>query len=100
MRWRDMRSRTKGKATRHPEIYSGLDLGWGCYDEFRAWALQHGFSKTNNSPHRLDNHKGYVPDNVKFLPPFENTFEPLRKVNEAHAKQHAKQNDDDSDVPF
>lgn len=68
-RWRDMQSRCKGQATRSPWIYEGKALGWDSFREFRAWAIKNGFTKERNSPERIDNRVGYIPSNVVFIPP-------------------------------
>lgn len=98
-RWRDMRSRTLGRATRTPHLYEGLELGWKTFAEFREWALANGFSKENNSPDRIDAGKGYVPGNVRFVPPYENTFSALDDYNHWRARERCAAADN-SDVPF
>jgi len=67
-----MVSRTKGRSTRNPDKYRGLEVGWKNFAEFREWAVKNGFSKLTNSPDRQDILKGYTPDNVKFVIPSHN----------------------------
>ena len=101
VRWRDMRSRTFGRATKNPELYDGLELGWQTFEEFRAWALANGFDKANNSPDRQDVALGYVPGNVRFVPPYENT---VRALTDYHAwcreQRQAGATATADDVPF
>ena len=99
VRWRDMRSRTLGRATKNPELYDGLELGWSTFAEFRAWALANGFTKTNNSPDRQDVSLGYVPGNVRFVPPAENV---IRALTDYHAwrREQRQAPTAAADVPF
>lgn len=76
-RWRDMQSRCKGQATKQPDKYKGVELGFKSFAEFRAFALKNGFSKENNSPDRIDTSRGYVPGNIRFVPPAENALRGL-----------------------
>lgn len=84
-RWRDMRSRCFGRATRTPEAYEHVTLGFANFDEFRAFAIANGFSKSHNSPDRIDAAKGYVPGNVRFVPPRYNTCRALPQYAEYDA---------------
>lgn len=72
VRWRDLRSRVHGRASRCPWIFEGLPLGFADFGEFRAFAIANGFSKTNNSPDRIDPRLGYIPGNIRFVPPARN----------------------------
>lgn len=63
VRYRDMRSRAHGRATRTPWTYPP-GWPWKSFAEFRAWALSAGFSKLNNSPDRKDARLPYSETNV------------------------------------
>lgn len=76
-RYRDARSRCQGRGTRTPEIYEGKEFGFANFAEFRAFALANGFTKKRNSPDRIDATKGYVPGNIKFVPPLYNKVRAL-----------------------
>lgn len=67
-RWKDLRNRCQGRATQSPHLYAGLEVGWGSFAEFRAWAIRNGFSKRNCSPDRIDPRRGYTPGNVRWVP--------------------------------
>lgn len=99
-RWQDMKQRAKGRATRSPHLYEGLDVFWETFDEFRTWALANGFSKVNSSPDRIDAGRGYTPDNVRFVPPYKNTFSALDDFNHWRARERDQPPADNSDVPF
>jgi hypothetical protein len=65
IRYRDMRSRAHGRATKCPWVYPpGWPACWHTFEAFRIWALTSGFSKTHNSPDRLRPTEPYGPDNV------------------------------------
>lgn len=81
-RWRDMRSRCHGRATRTPEAYEHVTLGFKDFAEFRAFALANGFSKRNNSPDRISVSDGYVPGNIRFVPPKLNCCRALPQYEE------------------
>lgn len=68
-RWKDIRNRTQGRGTKRPDLYEGIELGWGTFKEFRKWALANGFNKYTSSPDRQDSTQGYVPGNVVFETP-------------------------------
>ncbi|HEX7011493.1 MAG TPA: hypothetical protein VF161_02040, partial [Steroidobacteraceae bacterium] len=76
-RWRDMQSRCKGQATKRPDEYKQVRLGFKSFAEFRAFAIRNGFTKENNSPDRLDTSRGYEPGNIRFIPPAENALRGL-----------------------
>lgn len=67
-RYRDMRQRAHGRATRTPWVYPP-GWPWESFEQFRAWALRSGFSKENNSPDRIDPDQGYSERNVRWVPP-------------------------------
>lgn len=69
VRYRDMRSRAHGRATKCPWVYVlGWPEAWATFDAFRTWALASGFSKENNSPDRLRVAEPYGPSNVRWVP--------------------------------
>lgn len=70
-RYRDMRSRAHGRATRTPWCYP-TGWPWESFTEFRLWALASGFTKTNNSPDRVRPTEPYGPSNVQWKPPSKN----------------------------
>ena len=83
-RWKDLRSRTQGKATRTPHLYLGLPIGWTTFAEFRAFAVANGFRK-NTSPDRINSALGYVPENVRFIPFAENWAKTTRNAQSDYA---------------
>jgi hypothetical protein len=65
IRYRDMRSRAHGRATKCPWVYPpGWPACWHTFEAFRVWALTSGFSKVHNSPDRKRTAEPYGPDNV------------------------------------
>jgi hypothetical protein len=53
--------------------WAGLECEFLTWQEFRAFALKNGYSKTNNSIDRIDPSRGYTYDNVRFIPQRENS---------------------------
>jgi hypothetical protein len=68
IRYRDMRSRAHGRGTGTPWIYPP-GWPWESFAEFRAWALESGFTKVNNSPDRIDHDAAYSRANVQWSRP-------------------------------
>lgn len=53
--------------------WRGLAVGWSTFDEFRTWAITHGYSKRFCSLDRINPAKGYGPDNCRWLTVADNT---------------------------
>lgn len=75
--WHNMRKRVRGKATKRPESYDGMEIEWSNFDEFRSWALSSGFVK-GMSPDRIDTSKGHTADNIRWVPVLENRLRALQ----------------------
>jgi hypothetical protein len=99
-RYRDMRSRCMGRATKCPWIYEGLELGWKTFAAFRAYALANGFTKETNSPDREDPNKGYVPGNVVFKTPGQNFAGSRGSAYYSDDAVRGREPPIDDDVPF
>lgn len=61
--YRNMRGRAHGHSTKAPWCYVP-GWPWATYAEFRAWALESGFSKSTPSPDRQRTDEPYGPNNV------------------------------------
>jgi hypothetical protein len=71
--WVNMRGRVRGgKSTQGKKHWINLGIGFASWPEFRAWALQAGFRKGVELD-RIDNTKGYFPDNLQWLPKVEHS---------------------------
>lgn len=72
--WNNLRARLNGKtAGNGAAVWVGLTCEFKSWREFRAWALENGYSRARNSLDRIDPRKGYGPDNCQFLSVAENT---------------------------
>jgi hypothetical protein len=71
-----MKQRCQNKKHEHFDTYGGRGIQvceeWkNSFDAFVAWATQHGY-QPNLQIDRIDNDKGYSPDNCRFVTPSEN----------------------------
>lgn len=48
-------------------VWAGLPIEWQTFEEFRAWALAHGYSRTRCSLDRERTAEGYGPGNCRWL---------------------------------
>lgn len=87
LRYRDMRSRAHGRGTKTPWIYPP-GWPWKSFAEFRQWALASGFTKTNNSPDRINSDAAYSRSNVRWITPDANT------KSRRHAVQRMRETSD------
>lgn len=73
--WTNMKTRVKNKNYIHSHRYigRGIDLfhEWERFIPFLKWALENGF-KEGLTLDRIDNNKGYYPDNCRFISNKEN----------------------------
>lgn len=67
--WRGMRDRTRHESHRQYKDYGGRGITvceeWDDFMTFYNWAISNGY-KDGLSIDRIDNNKGYCPDNCKF----------------------------------
>lgn len=54
-------------------IWAGLPTDFTDFDDFRAWALAKGYSKTNCSLDRKKSHLGYERSNLRWVTPLQNS---------------------------
>jgi hypothetical protein len=75
-RWRGIWSRTQtGPSNKNYKIYAGKGISvcneWRDYYAFKSWALSNGFSE-NLTIDRIENFKGYEPNNCRWVSMAEN----------------------------
>lgn len=66
--WDNMRHRVAGiihDGCGNPR-WQGLEVGWGTFAEFKAWAMRSGY-EVGLSLDRIDGSRGYVPDNCQWI---------------------------------
>ena len=84
--WYNMKDRCYGKDPHHKRWYKNKGIivcnEWiNDFPLFRIWALSNGY-KDNLQIDRIDNDKGYCPENCQFLTPAENSRKrPNTKLN-------------------
>jgi hypothetical protein len=73
--WRNLKDRVRGTnySGSGTRAWKGLAVGWPNFAAFRAWALANGYSKKHCSLDRIDDTRGYGPDNCRFVTPGQNT---------------------------
>lgn len=54
-------------------IWLGMDCGFFDWQDFREWALAHGYSKTRCSLDRIKSHVGYHRENLRWVTKLENS---------------------------
>jgi hypothetical protein len=68
--WRNMRSRCENQNSTRFEQYGGRGItvyeAWRDYPTFKAWAQANGYADSLVID-RIDNGKGYAPDNCRFI---------------------------------
>jgi hypothetical protein len=74
--WIDMRQRCNNPNVKcHKDYYDkGIKIfdEWNDFPTFKTWAILHGY-KDNLTIDRINNNKGYFPDNIQFIPKTENS---------------------------
>lgn len=64
-----MRGRLRGTCSREDcDYWRGLPCDFIDWQDFRAWALAAGYSRTNNSLDRKDSTLGYIRSNLQWVP--------------------------------
>lgn len=85
--WKGILARTAGTAHDGYGNYrwAGLEVGFSGWPHFREWALMSGFLKYGKSASldRIDESKGYTPDNCQWLTKAENTRKARKKIKPA-----------------
>lgn len=75
--WKGMVARCKYPSSTSYKWYGARGITvcdeWTKFDRFKDWALFHGYSETL-SIDRIDNEKGYSPDNCRWVTPTEQTM--------------------------
>lgn len=73
--WHGMIQRTNNPEKDNYHYYGGRGITccekWESFNVFADWALGNGY-KDNLEMDRIDNDKGYQPDNVRFIPKYQN----------------------------
>lgn len=73
--WCGMRQRCYDQNSPNYKNYGGRGITvcdeWQEFEPFAAWALMHGYS-IDLQIDRIDNDKGYSPENCRFVTPLEN----------------------------
>ena len=65
----NMRERVAGiQGSNGVARWKGLHIGFINFAHFRHWALGAGYSRVNCSLDRIDSSKGYVEDNLRWVP--------------------------------
>lgn len=74
--WRGMKNRCYGNKTVQPHLYKDKGITvcseWMKYLGLKEWAMKNGY-KEGLQIDRIDNSKGYCPENCRFVTPKENT---------------------------
>lgn len=74
--WRNLNDRIQGhvKSGRGGvPIWAGLDCGFCDWADFREWALANGYSRERRSLDRIRSSEGYIPGNIRWVTPLENS---------------------------
>lgn len=77
--WGNLRGRASGRirnGSGNP-TWAGLEVEWQSFEEFRTWALAHGYSRERCSLDRLNTTKGYTRKNCRWITVRENNLRAL-----------------------
>lgn len=81
--WNGIKARCLNKNSKSYKNYGARGITicdeWLCYENFHNWALRNGY-KDNLSIDRIDNSKGYSPDNCQWIPWKENLMKQRRYI--------------------
>ena len=81
--WNGIKARCLNKNSKSYKNYGARGITicdeWLCYENFHNWALRNGY-KDNLSIDRIDNSKGYNPDNCQWIPWKENLMKQRRYI--------------------
>ena len=81
--WNGIKARCLNKNSKSYKNYGARGITicdeWLCYENFHNWALHNGY-KDNLTIDRIDNSKGYIPDNCQWIPWKENLMKQRRYI--------------------
>lgn len=78
--WHNMQERVRGtkRTGNGNQVWLGLEIEWTTFEEFREWALAHGYSKLHCSLDRRRSAEGYTRKNCRWVTVHFNSMRALR----------------------
>jgi hypothetical protein len=80
--WASMKKRAKGTGNKYSRVaYAEINMfeGWETFEPFRDWAIANGYAD-HLTLDRIDNSKGYSPDNCRWATPAQQARNTRRTV--------------------